>query len=197
MRELLFNHSYAGPFVRPDEIELLAPAVALAHRQLHEGTGAGSSFLGWLDLPAKFDRGGTRPHKEAAQRIQDRPGPDRDRHRRVLSGSPGRDLRVIPLLLQPAEERGPPVAPDFLCGAEHQREVPAGSAGAGGRPDISVNVISKSGTTTEPAIAFRLFRELLEKKYGAEGARERIYVPPKPPKVPCGAWRKRKVTPAL
>ncbi|MGB4686519.1 MAG: glucose-6-phosphate isomerase [Limnochordia bacterium] len=177
MRELLFNHSYAGPFVRPDELEHLAPAVALAHRQLHEGSGAGSSFLGWLDLPAKFDRGELARLKEAAQRIQ------QQSQALIVIGIGGSYLgarAVISALshsfynvLRSEVRQWPQI---FFAGQNISGKYLEDLLELVADLDISVNVISKSGTTTEPAIAFRLFRELLEKKYGAAGARERIYV---------------------
>ena len=70
MKQLDFRFNYAAPFVSPREMDALAPSVALAHRQLHEGSGLGSDFLGWLDLPRHYDREELAAVKEAAQRIQ-------------------------------------------------------------------------------------------------------------------------------
>jgi len=176
LEQLRFDYTHALPFVKEEEIRRLAPEVRLAHDRLHQGTGAGSSFLGWVDLPVNYDRDEFRRIKEAAARIQ------ADSDVLVVIGIGGSYLgarAVIEALshsfynLLPEEKRGTP------------QIVFAGNAISGtyindlieliGDRDFSVNVISKSGTTTEPAIAFRIFRELLEKRYGREGARRRIY----------------------
>lgn len=177
VKELVFNYSYAAPFVRQSEIEMLAPYVAEAHRQLHEKTGPGSSFLGWLDLPQSLDRAELDRIKEAAQRIQDQA------EALIVVGIGGSYLgsrAVIAALthsfynLLGREKRRTPQI--FFAGhaisSKYLREL----LEVIGEKDFAVNVISKSGTTTEPAIAFRILRELLEERYGVEGARERIYV---------------------
>jgi len=177
VKELVFNHNFAVPFLRPNELELLAPQVAEAHRQLHEGTGAGSDFLGWLDLPVKFDRAELARIKEAAQKIQE------ECEVLIVIGIGGSYLGARAVinalshsfynLLSPGVRKTPQI---FFAGHAVSSKYVRDLVELVGDRSFALNVISKSGTTTEQAIAFRIFRELLERKYGAEGARERIYV---------------------
>ena len=177
MKELVFDHSYAVPFVRPGELELLEPQAAAAHRQLHDKTGAGSSFLGWLDLPERYDRAELARLKEAAQRIQDQC------EALIVIGIGGSYLGARAAisalshsfsdLLSRDARRAPRV---FFAGHAISDKYLHDLIELVAEKDLALNVISKSGTTTEQAIAFRILRELMEKKYGAEGARERIYV---------------------
>jgi glucose-6-phosphate isomerase len=176
LKQLLFDYTHARQFVKEHEISRLEPEVGLAHARLHQGTGAGSDFLGWVDLPENYDRDEFSRIKQAAARIRE------DSEVLVVIGIGGSYLgarAVIDALshsfynMLPNTQRS---APQVLF---------AGNAISGtylhdlleviGDRDFSVNVISKSGTTTEPAIAFRIFRDLLEKRYGKEGARKRIY----------------------
>lgn len=176
MDQLIFDHTHARQFVGELEVSRLAPEVQLAHERLHRGTGAGSDFLGWIDLPVNYDRDEFNRIKEAAARIRD------DSEVLVVIGIGGSYLGARAAIdalshsfynLLPKEKRG---TPQILY---------AGNAISGtylhdlleliGDRDFSVNVISKSGTTTEPAIAFRIFRDLLEKRYGKAEARKRIY----------------------
>lgn len=176
VKQLSFSYKYALPFVAQSEVDALQPAITLAHKQLHDGSGLGSDFLGWLDLPVTHDRAELTAVKRAAQRIQE------DSAILIVIGIGGSYLgarAAIEMLSHSFYN---------LLGA-HLRKTPqiffVGHAISGkylqdlielvGDKDFSVNVISKSGTTTEPAIAFRAFRALLEKKYGEVGARERIY----------------------
>lgn len=176
MKQLDFRFNYAAPFVSPREMDALAPSVALAHRQLHEGSGLGSDFLGWLDLPRHYDREELAAVKEAAQRIQ------ADSDVLIVIGIGGSYLGAKAALemlthsfynlLGKKERRTPRV---FFAGHAISGTYLQDLIELIGDQDFSVNVISKSGTTTEPAIAFRIFKDLLEEKYGVEGAKKRIY----------------------
>lgn len=174
--KLQFDYSRALSFFGAHELDNMAAQVKLAHQQLHEGSGAGSDYLGWIDLPVNYDKEEySRIHK-AAKQIQS------DSDALVVIGIGGSYLgarAAIDMLSHsfynhlPKEKRKTPEI--YFVGnnisstyVTHLLQLLEGK-------DISVNVISKSGTTTEPAIAFRIFRELLENKYGKEGARSRIY----------------------
>lgn len=175
-KKLHFDYSKALSFVGQHEVDYLTDAVKLAHEQLHAGTGAGADYLGWIDLPAAYDREEFARIKQAAKRIQS------DSEALVVIGIGGSYLgarAAIEMLSHsfyntlPKSKRHTPeiyyagnnISSTYLT---HLLELLEGK-------DFSVNVISKSGTTTEPAIAFRIFRDALEKKYGKEGARKRIY----------------------
>lgn len=175
-QKLQFDYSKALTFVQQHEIDYFAEPVRLAHEQLHKGTGAGSDYLGWIDLPTAYDKEEFERINQAAKRIQS------NSEALIVIGIGGSYLgarAAVEMLshsfynmLSPEKRTTPAV---YFVGnnisstyVTHLLQLLEGK-------DFSVNVISKSGTTTEPAIAFRIFRELLEKKYGKEGARERIY----------------------
>ncbi|MEB3100990.1 glucose-6-phosphate isomerase [Ferviditalea candida] len=174
--KLVFDYSNALNFVGRHEIDYLAEPIRTAHHQLHNKTGPGSDFLGWVDLPANFDKGEFARIKEAAEQIRS------DSDALVVIGIGGSYLGARAAvemlqhsyynLLPKAQRNGPEIhfagnniSSTYLT---HLLEALEGK-------NFSVNVISKSGTTTEPAIAFRVFREALEKKYGKEEARKRIF----------------------
>ncbi|WP_159885915.1 glucose-6-phosphate isomerase [Paenibacillus puerhi] len=174
--KLQFDYSKALDFVGKHEVDYLSAAVAAAHEQLHNGTGAGSDYLGWIDLPENYDKEEFARIQAAASRIQ------ASSDALVVVGIGGSYLGARAALemlshsfynLLPKDKRKTPeiyfvgqnISSTYVTHLLQQLE----------GKDISVNVISKSGTTTEPAIAFRIFRELLEKKYGKEEARKRIY----------------------
>jgi len=175
-RKLSFDYSKALSFIQQHEVDYLAEPVRVAHEQLHNQTGAGSDYLGWIDLPVNYDKEEFARIQKAAQQIQS------DSDALVVIGIGGSYLgarAAIEMLthsfynLLPKGKRKTPEI--YFVGnnisstyVTHLLQLLEGK-------DISVNVISKSGTTTEPAIAFRIFRELLEKKYGKEAARKRIY----------------------
>ncbi|MFD0680259.1 MULTISPECIES: glucose-6-phosphate isomerase [unclassified Paenibacillus] len=174
--KLTFDYSKALSFIQQHEVDYLAEPVRMAHEQLHNQTGAGSDYLGWVDLPVNYDKEEFARIQKAAKQIQS------DSDALVVIGIGGSYLgarAAIEMLthsfynLLPKGERKTPEI--YFVGnnisstyVTHLLKLLEGK-------DISVNVISKSGTTTEPAIAFRIFRELLEKKYGKEAARKRIY----------------------
>ena len=144
-----------------------------AIRQLSDGTGAGSDFIGWVDLPVNYDKEEFSRIQKAAKKIQ------ADSKALVVIGIGGSYLgarAVIELLKSPNYNLLPKSTPDiYFAGNGISSDALSEVITMIGDRDFSVNVISKSGTTTEPAIAFRIFREMLEKKYGKEGAKERIY----------------------
>ena len=153
--------------------DALAPRLKRAHEKLQNATGAGSEFTGWVHLPQNYDR-------EEFSRIQAAAAKIRSNSKAlVVIGIGGSYLGargVIDCLCSPnynlKKKDGPNV---YFVGnglsADSLQEVLELVEDV----DFSVNIISKSGTTTEPAVAFRFFREALEKKYGKEGAKDRIY----------------------
>ena len=140
---------------------------------LVNGTGAGNDFTGWVDLPKNYDRAEFARIQAAAKKIQ------ASSKALVVIGIGGSYLgarAVIELLKSPNYNALPKDTPDiYFAGNGISGEALSELLTLIGDRDFSVNVISKSGTTTEPAIAFRIFKELLEKKYGKDGARERIF----------------------
>ena len=140
---------------------------------LKNGTGAGSDFIGWVDLPVNYDKEEFSRIQKAAKKIQS------DSRALVVIGIGGSYLgarAVIELLRSPNYNMLQKSTPDiYFAGNGISSDALSEIIAMIGNRDFSVNVISKSGTTTEPAIAFRIFKEMLEKKYGKEGARERIY----------------------
>lgn len=176
MKQLGFNFKYAATFVAQAEVDALQPAIALAHTQLHDGSGLGGDFLGWLDLPANYDKDELALVQKAAKCIQ------ADSEVLIVIGIGGSYLgarAAIEMLshsfynlLSPKVRKTPQI---FFAGHAISGTYLQDLIELVGDRDFSVNVISKSGTTTEPAIAFRAFKELLEKKYGPEGAKKRIY----------------------
>ena len=151
----------------------LAPRLRIAHDHLQKGDGAGSDFTGWVRLPENYDRDEFARIKAAAARIK------ADSQALVVIGIGGSYLGargVIECLRSPNYNLKRKDTPNIYfvgngLSSDYMSEIVELLDGV----DFSVNVISKSGTTTEPAVAFRFFRELLEKKYGPEGAAKRIY----------------------
>ena len=175
-KHVTFDYSLASGFINDDEIKSMEAAVAAARDTLEGRKGAGNDFLGWIDLPVDYDKEEFARIQKAAQKIQS------DSDVLVVIGIGGSYL-------------GARAAIEFLRHCFYNsvdksvRKTPeiyyAGNSISGtylsqlietiGDRDFSVNVISKSGTTTEPAIAFRVFKEMLENKYGKEEAAKRIY----------------------
>lgn len=164
---------YASEFIAQHEFDAIAPQVKAAHELLHSGTGLGNDFLGWVDLPTNYDKEEFARIKAAAARIQ------KDTDIFIVIGIGGSYLgarAAIEFLKSPLYNAKKKDTPDIYF---------AGNSISGtalqelltlceGRR-VSVNIISKSGTTTEPAIAFRVFRDYLEKTVGPEEAKKRIY----------------------
>ena len=152
--------------------EALAPRLKIAHDKLQNGSGAGGDFTGWVHLPRDYDKEEFARIKAAAARIQS------NSQALVVIGIGGSYLGargVIECLCSPNYNLKKKNTPNIYfvgngLSADSMQEVLDLLEGV----DFTVNVISKSGTTTEPAVAFRFFREALEKKYGKDGARQRI-----------------------
>ena len=144
-----------------------------AIRKLKDGSGAGSDFIGWVDLPVNYDKDEFARIQKAAAKIQ------ADSKALVVIGIGGSYLgarAVVELLKSPNYNALSKSTPDiYFAGNGISSDAVTEILTMIGDRDFSVNVISKSGTTTEPAIAFRIFKATLEKKYGAEGAKGRIY----------------------
>ncbi|MGT2846468.1 glucose-6-phosphate isomerase [Streptococcus massiliensis] len=177
MTHIKFDYSKVlGKFVAPHEVDYMQAQVTVADELLRQGTGAGSDFRGWLDLPEDYDKEEFARILKAAEQIK------KDSDVLVVIGIGGSYLgakAAIDFLnnhfanLQSKEERK---APQILyAGNSISSTYLADLVDYVADKDFSVNVISKSGTTTEPAIAFRVFKELLLKKYGQEEANKRIY----------------------
>ena len=151
----------------------LAPRLRIAHNHLQKGDGAGGDFTGWVRLPQEYDRQEFDRIQAAARRSQS------DSRALVVIGIGGSYLGargVIECLRSPNYNLKRKDTPNIYfvgngLSSDYMSEIVELLDGV----DFSVNVISKSGTTTEPAVAFRFFRELLEKKYGPDGAARRIY----------------------
>ena len=168
------NDSYLSSFIRPHEYENIAPEIVLADKMLREKSGPGNDFLGWVDLPENYDKEEFARIEACAEKIR------KTCDVLVVIGIGGSYLgarAVIEFLKSPnynLNRKGTPAI--FYAGncisADALNEVLELCADK----DVCVNVISKSGTTTEPAVAFRVFRNFLEQKYGKDGARERIFV---------------------
>ena len=168
-----FNGSYLKGFMAGHETGALAGAVKSAHEALHNGTGLGSDFLGWVRLPTDYDQEEFARIKAAAEKIK------KQADILIVIGIGGSYLgarAAIELLKSQLYNNLKKDTPDIYFAGNsvspsYLQELLSICEGR----DIAVNVISKSGTTTEPALAFRVFKALLEKKYGAQGAKERIY----------------------
>ena len=161
-------------FVRNEEYAKIQPAVKMASDLLYSGKGAGNDYIGWVDLPNNYDKGEFERIKKAAKKIQS-------------------NSEVLIVIGIGGSYLGGRAALEFVNGVNFNKKVHKGipevyfvgnSISSDylsdiieilGDRDFSINVISKSGTTTEPAIAFRIFKKIIEDKYGKEGAKERIF----------------------
>ncbi len=176
MRSLGFDYSKAMAFFSQDEFNAMKDYVKVAHDMLHNKTGLGNDFLGWIDLPVNYDKDEFARIKKAAEKIRS------DSDVLIVIGIGGSYLgarAAIEMLtnsfynsLDKDKRKAPAI---FYAGNSISSTYLADLLDAVEGKDISVNIISKSGTTTEPAIAFRIFKDLLEKKYGKEEAKGRIY----------------------
>ena len=176
MKNITLDLSKTAPFLKEHEVDYLEDMVKVAHEKLHNKTGAGSDFLGWVDLPVNYDKDEFERIKKAAEKIKS------DSDVLVVIGIGGSYLgarAAIEMLshsFQNSLDASKRTVPQiFYCGNNISSTYLAELLEAVEGKDISVNVISKSGTTTEPAIAFRVFKSYLEKKYGKEEAKNRIY----------------------
>ena len=173
MNSIKFDSTKITPFVHENELSEMQAMVDAAVNEIKDGTGAGSDFLGWVDLPVNYDKDEFDRIKKAAEKIQD-------------------DSEVLICIGIGGSYLGAQAAVEFLNGAfygkgkeKYPTIVFCGNSLSGsylhdliewlGDKDFSVNVISKSGTTTEPAVAFRIFKDKLIQKYGKEEAQKRIF----------------------
>ncbi len=176
MSKVTFDYSKAAQFISEHEVENMKKLTLDAKEVLLGKSGAGNDFLGWIDLPVDYDKEEFARIKEAAKRIQG-------------------DSEVLLVIGIGGSYLGARAAVEFLRHGFYNmvdksiRKTPeiyfVGNSISStyikhlidviGDRDFSINMISKSGTTTEPAIAFRVFKEMMEKKYGKEGAAKRIY----------------------
>ena len=176
MTHVRFDYSKALSFFGEHEITYLEDAVKVAHHSLHEKTGQGSDFLGWIDLPVAYDKDEFARILKASEKIKS------DSEVLLVIGIGGSYLgarAAIEMLnhsfynsLSKEKRKTPQI---IFIGKDISSTYMSDVIDFLGDKDFSINVISKSGTTTEPAIAFRIFRKLLEQKYGVEEARTRIY----------------------
>lgn len=177
MAHISFDGSNLKKFVQDNELGEMQAMVTACDEELRKGTGAGADFRGWLDLPVDYDKEEFDRIKKAAKKIQS------DSEILIVIGIGGSYLgarAAIEFLnhqfynLLPAAKRNAPQI--FFVGNSISGSYVHDLLDLVDDQDFSVNVISKSGTTTEPSIAFRVFKEKLIEKYGKEGAKERIYV---------------------
>ena len=177
MSKITFDYSQALNFIENKEINSLQERVSQCHKMLHHGTGLGSDYLGWIDLPNNYDKLEFSRLKVAAERIRSQSEVF------IVIGIGGSYLgarAAIEMLnhtfyneLSKDRRKGPKV---YFAGhnmsSTYLKELLETIDGQ----DISINVISKSGTTTEPAIVFRVLKEYMEDIYGSDEASKRIYV---------------------
>lgn len=176
MAKVTFDYGKAANVIAPHELESMAAIAAAAKELLLQRTGAGNDFLGWIDLPVNYDKEEFARIKKAAEKIQGESevllvigiGGSYLGARAAIEflghnfyNSVSKEVRKTPEIYYVGNN----ISSTYI---RHLMDVI-------GDRDFSVNIISKSGTTTEPAIAFRVFKKLLEKKYGKEGAAARIY----------------------
>lgn len=167
-----YNGKHLAKFIRPEEYDAIFPQVELAHQQLESRSGAGNDFLGWLDLPVNYDKEEFARIKEAAKKIRE------DSDVLLVAGIGGSYLgaravvEAVKGLYHNDTEDGLKI---YFCGntisPTYLNDIIKVTKGK----RFSINVISKSGTTTETALAFRVLRKLLEDSVGPEEANKRIY----------------------
>ncbi|MBQ8764071.1 MAG: glucose-6-phosphate isomerase [Clostridia bacterium] len=168
------NLNYAGGYACKEKLEAMQAEVSKAHAMLHEGTGQGSDFLGWIDLPVNYDKAEFAEIKKCAEKIKN------DSEVLVVLGIGGSYLgarAAIEFVKSNNYNLVKKDTPDIYFGGNTiSSSAVAELIKLIEGKDFSINVISKSGTTTETAIAFRIFKKLAEEKYGKEEAAKRIYV---------------------
>lgn len=174
--KITFDYSKASPFIQEQEKEFMKQLTLDAKETLISGTGAGNDFLGWIDLPVKYNKEEFERIKQAAKKIQ------KDSEILIVIGIGGSYLgarAAVEVLghefynMIPKELRKTPEI--YFVGNSISSTYLKNLIDVIGERDFSINMISKSGTTTEPAIAFRVLKELMEKKYGKEESAKRIY----------------------
>ncbi|MBO5420572.1 MAG: glucose-6-phosphate isomerase [Clostridia bacterium] len=167
------NSKYVASFLPENALEAISAEVLAAHEALNNSTGKGSDFLGWLTLPENYNKEEFAEIKKAAEKIRN------DSEVLVVIGIGGSYLgarAAIEFIKSQNYNLLRKGAPEiYFAGNTISSDSLNELVEIIGDRDFSVNIISKSGTTTEPAVAFRIFRDMLEKKYGKEGAAQRIY----------------------
>ena len=167
------NTKYLGNFIAEHEMEAMKAQISEAHNTIKNRNGLGNDFLGWVDLPENYDKDEFKRIKAAAERIKEKADI------LIVIGIGGSYLgarAAIELLKSPFYNNLKKDTPDIYfvgnnINPTYLQEILSICDGK----DICVNVISKSGTTTEPALAFRIFKKLVEDKYGKEEAKNRIF----------------------
>ena len=161
-------------FVRNEEYAKIQPAVKMASDLLYSGKGAGNDYIGWVDLPNNYDKDEFERIKKAAKKIRS------NSEVLIVIGIGGSYLGgraalefVNGVNFNKKAHKGIPEV--YFVGNSISSDYLSDIIEILGDRDFSINVISKSGTTTEPAIAFRIFKKIIEDKYGKEGAKERIF----------------------
>ena len=171
---LKLKTDFLSGFVSDHEVKYMQPAAKVAYDLLKTGVGPGNDFHGWVDLPENYDKEEFARIKVAAEKIK------KNSDILVVIGIGGSYLgarAAIEFVKSPLYNNLKKDTPDiYFAGNNISPTALVELLSICEGKDISVNVISKSGTTTEPAIAFRVFKSLLIEKYGEEGARERIFV---------------------
>ncbi len=175
-KHVTFDYAKANSFISTEEVDYMKKLALDAKEVLVAKTGAGNDFLGWIDLPVDYDKEEFARVKEAAKKIQS------DSEVLLVIGIGGSYLgarAAIEFLghsfynvVDKSIRKTPEI---YFCGNSISSTYLKHLMDVVGDRDFSINMISKSGTTTEPAIAFRVFKEKLEAKYGKEGAAKRIY----------------------
>lgn len=167
-----YNGKHLAKFIRPEEYDTIFPQVELAHQQLESRSGAGNDFLGWLDLPVNYDKEEFARIKEAAKKIRE------DSDVLLVAGIGGSYLgarAVVEAVKGLYHNDAADGLKIYFCGntisPTYLNDIIKVTKGK----RFSINVISKSGTTTETALAFRVLRKLLEDSVGPEEANKRIY----------------------
>ena len=171
-----FDVGTAKQFIEANEVQAMEKRAENGKATLVNKTGAGNDFLGWIDLPVDYDKEEFARIKSAAKKIQS----DSDVLLVIGIGGSYLGARAAIEFLRhdfynniTAQERKTPEI--YFVGNNISSAYISGLIDVIGERDFSINMISKSGTTTEPAIAFRVFKEILENKYGKEAAVKRIY----------------------
>ena len=179
---LELNTSNCTPFLPKDWLTSRLDALESARVKLEEGSGLGGAYTGWVHLPRDYDKEEFARIQAAAERIRS------DSQALVVIGIGGSYLgarAVIDLLASPNYNLKKKDTPDILfAGNGLSTDALLETIALIGDRDFSVNVISKSGTTTEPAVAFRIFKALLEEKYGKEAPVSASMPPPIRPAAP-------------
>lgn len=171
--QVKFDYALAGNVISEDEVKSMQKIAEDAKEVLVSKNGAGNDFLGWIDLPVDYDKEEFARIQEAAKRIQS------DSEVLLVIGIGGSYLgarAVIEALKSPNYNALAKDTPQiYFIGNTISPSMVTELVSICENKDICINVISKSGTTTEPAIAFRVFRDLIYKKYSADEAAKRIF----------------------